>query len=459
MSSCNASPALSSLSDYRRYGRQMIIDGLGLPAQVKLQNASVLVVGAGGLGCPTLQYLCAAGVGRLGIVDHDVVELSNLQRQVLHSEATIGIPKVESAAQALKKLNSTTRIDEHNTALSPSNAESILSQYEVIIDCTDNAPVRYLLSDTCVRLNRPLVSGAAQRLDGQLCVYNLPLPFEQNEHKNNNGGAPERGPCYRCLFPRPPAPEMSGSCEETGILGAVTGVIGSLQALEAIKIIAGLHDGKPSLLVYSALASPPFRSVKLRTRRKNCPACGDEGERIGKISELDYITFCGGPRPNWVQRGLVVNNSRRRISANELNQRIQSQSNSRSIRILDVRSPVEFGICHLPSSQNTPLSEIVASPTSYTSYTSYNYNGRKSPTKSSVSNEANEDGETQETQEEKPLTVFVCRLGNDSQIAADALRDTSSGGEDTNEIVEEIVDLIGGLRSWAAEVDPEFPVY
>ncbi|KAL5526864.1 hypothetical protein ACEPAF_8591 [Sanghuangporus sanghuang] len=412
-----SSLALSSLSDYWRYGRQMIIDGLGLPAQVKLQNSSVLVVGAGGLGCPALQYLCSAGVGRIGIVDHDIVELSNLQRQVLHSEETLGMPKVESAAQALKKLNSTVRTDTYKEALNPSNAEHILPKYNVILDCTDNAPVRYLLSDTCVRLGLPLVSGAAQRLDGQLCVYNLPLETDRTE---------ERGPCYRCLFPTPPAPEMQGSCEEMGILGAVTGVIGSLQALEAIKVICGLHDHKPSLLIYSALAFPPFRSVKLRSRRKNCPACGEEGERIGKISELDYVAFCGGPRPDWVERGLVTDGSRRRISANELSKRLRNDNNS--VRIVDVRSPVEFGICHLPGSQNVPLSELVASPL---------LTSKAGPV-------------LNHSVDKKPLTVFVCRLGNDSQIAADAFRDSGDA---------EVADLIGGLRSWAADVDPGFPVY
>lgn len=193
-------------------------------------------------------------VGHLGIVDHDIVELSNLQRQILHSEETLGIPKVESAARNLRRYvysvtyevhclkslsrsNSRVRISTYNEPLTASNAENILSSYDVILDCTDNAPARYLLSDVCVRLTLPLVSGAAQRLDGQLCTYNLPL----NETALDDEGAQQRGPCYRCLFPKPPAPEMAGSCEETGILGAVTGLIGSLQALEAIKLITGLH--------------------------------------------------------------------------------------------------------------------------------------------------------------------------------------------------------------------------
>ena len=193
-------------------------------------------------------------IGRIGIVDPDVVETSNLQRQVLHSEATVGMPKVESAAQALKKyvsllpksscctvndrkslnlyprLNSSTRIDTYFSSLDTSNAEHIFVDYDIVLDCSDNAPTRYLLSDTAVRLGKPLVSGAAQKLEGQLCTYNLRL-----------GDSSSRGPCYRCLFPKPPAPENVGSCEETGILGAVTGVIGTLQALEATKILAGVN--------------------------------------------------------------------------------------------------------------------------------------------------------------------------------------------------------------------------
>lgn len=206
------------------------------------------------------------------------------------------------------RINSRTQVDAITEALTPSNALALLEPYDIILDCTDNAPTRYLLSDTAVTLKKPLVSGAAQKYDGQLCVYNM--------------GAD--GPCYRCLFPRPTAPELSGGCEEVGVLGVVTGIIGNLQALETIKILTGLHGkfrgrtsawglvilsfslsgGKPSLLIFSALSTPPFRSIKLRSRRPTCPACGDAGERIGEISETDYVAFCGGPRPDLVSRGL-----------------------------------------------------------------------------------------------------------------------------------------------------------
>jgi adenylyltransferase/sulfurtransferase len=204
-------------------------------------------------------------------------------------------------------------------ALVPTNARGLLNPYDLILDCTDNPATRYLLSDTAVLLGKPLISGAAQRFDGQLCTYNL---------------GPE-GPCYRCLFPKPPSTGATPTCEETGIVGAVTGVIGSLQALEAIKIIVGLQgkktcslairvrrvderceDGPPSMLVYSALGTPPFRSIKLRKRRASCPACGTEGQKVGKIEGIDYVQFCGGVRPDWENLGLLPGTADSRITAN-----------------------------------------------------------------------------------------------------------------------------------------------
>lgn len=398
----NDLPRLSHSDDYQRYGRQMILDGFGLEGQLKLQNSSVVVVGAGGLGCPALQYLAAAGVGRLGIIDHDTVELSNLQRQILHSDKTIGSPKAVSAAQAIAALNPHVNIDVYPTALDSSNALSILAPYDVILDCTDNAPTRYLLSDSAVRLKKPLVSGAAQKFDGQLCIYNLG----------------DDGPCYRCIFPKPPAPEMAGSCEETGILGAVTGIIGNLQALEAIKLITGLHDGKASLLLFSALSVPSFRTVKLRSRKPTCAACGIEDQKIGTIEETDYVAFCGGARPNWLERGLEVGRAESRIYVKELKSVFESNINH---TIIDVRPRTEFGICRLPRSMSVPLNILLANPAPH-------------------------------LPSDKSCQVFVlCRLGNDSQIAADAIR-----AIDSNLIVK---DVVGGLRAWSNEIDPTFPVY
>ncbi|KAH9848425.1 hypothetical protein C2E23DRAFT_871233 [Lenzites betulinus] len=415
MTSAEPQPQLP-LGDYRRYGRQMILDGIGLQGQLKLHQASVVVVGAGGLGCPALQYLAAAGIGTIGIIDHDVVEISNLQRQVLHSEARVGMPKVLSAAQAIKQINRSIHVNPVATALSSTNARTLLAPYDLILDCTDNLPTRYLLSDTAVTLGKPLVSGAAQQFEGQLCVYNLPLKTPGEEQPGN-------GPCFRCLFPKPPAPELTGSCEELGVLGAVTGIIGNLQALEAIKLITGLHDGKPSLLMFSALGMPPFRSVKLRSRKASCPACGNESQRVGKIEETDYVAFCGGERPDWVSRGLAEGGSVARIRAKELEQVLHE--GRRSVCVLDVRPRTEFGICHLPGSINIPIKEFLTKPPASL---------RETP--------GVDDGKD---------VYVVCRLGNDSQLAVDALKNAGCVGV--------VKDLIGGLRAWATEVDGSFPVY
>ncbi|KAF8622564.1 hypothetical protein AX15_006912 [Amanita polypyramis BW_CC] len=286
------------LQEYQLYGRQMILNGFGLQGQLKLRQASVVVVGAGGLGCPALQYVAAAGIGKVAIVDHDIVELSNLQRQILHSEETIGWNKARSAAHALSRQYPRLQIDVHEFAVKADNAIKLLEPYDIVLDCTDNVATRYLLSDTSVLLDKPLVSGAAQKYDGQLCTYNLGLT----------------GPCYRCLFPKPPSPRLSGSCEETGILGAVTGIVGNLQALETIKILIGLHDMKPTLVLFSALNQPLIRTVKLRARKDSCIACG--GAKASKLlNDIDYIQFCGGDRPNWEMRGLQPSRSQERMTA------------------------------------------------------------------------------------------------------------------------------------------------
>ncbi|KAF9533718.1 hypothetical protein CPB83DRAFT_844426 [Crepidotus variabilis] len=387
------------LLDYQRYGRQMILDGIGFPGQVKLRKASVAVVGAGGLGCPALQYLCAAGIGRIGIIDHDRVELSNLQRQILHTEETIGLHKAESAARALKSMNSDVLLDVQTVAVVADNARELLAPYDILLDCTDNVPTRYLLSDTAVALGKPLVSGAAQKFEGQLSVFNY--------------GA--NGPCYRCLYPTPPPRETVGSCAELGIFGVVTGTIGNLQALETIKIILGLHDETPALLIFSALGTPPFRSIKLRSKKESCLACG-KSPRIP--SSTDYVQFCGGPAPDWVSLGQSSGKANQRAKVEELRQAIESGV---ELSIIDVRPPTEFGICQLPGSRNIPLKALLEDP------------------KKCI------DSGTE------PVYV-VCRLGNDSQIAAKALRSQIEG-----EIT--VKDVIGGLQAWSKEIDPSFPIY
>ncbi|KAG9315129.1 Rhodanese-like domain-containing protein [Chiua virens] len=210
---------------------------------------------------------------------------------------------------------------------------------------------------------------------------------------------------------------MSGSCEELGILGAVTGVIGVMQALETVKILVGLHDGKPSLMLFSAMSVPPFRTIKLRERKQTCTACGVDGQRLGAIHEIDYVALCGGPHPDWQARGLVSGNPGDRISAEELRKRLDSQD---QCILLDVRPEIEFGICHLPGSRSVPLPQLLANPSAC-------------------------------IPDDKSKIVILCRLGNDSQIAASALRESNP--------LFEVNDVIGGLRAWAKYVDPQFPVY
>ncbi|KAG9224770.1 hypothetical protein CCMSSC00406_0002079 [Pleurotus cornucopiae] len=376
------------LKDYRRYGRQMILEGFGLPGQVKLKEASVVVVGAGGLGCPALQYLAASGIG---VIDHDVVELSNLHRQILHTETTIGMPKALSAAKAISVINPQSKVEAVVQALSPTNATELLAPYDVILDCTDNAPTRYLLSDVAVALRKPLVSGAAQRFEGQLCIYNYG----------------ENGPCYRCLFPKPPAQETVGTCEETGQV--------YFPRIQHEYDLNYTEDQAPSLLLFNALQTPPFRSIKLRNKKPACAACGSGAKTRGMIDNTDYVQFCGGPPANWVERGLVPGSAETRISTKDLHRILATEVPT----LIDVRPRTEYGICHLPNSLNIPLNELVSNP------------------KAAMPEGAKD-------------IYILCRLGNDSQIAADALREVSTAP---------VKDIIGGLVSWAQDVDSSFPVY
>lgn len=373
----------------------------GFTGQLKLQNSAVVVVGVGGLGCPALQYLAAAGIGKLGVVDHDVVEMSNLQRQILHTESRVNMPKALSAEIALKELNSNITVISHATQLTSSNARKILSDYDIVLDCTDNVPTRYLLSDTAVRLNKPLVSGAAMKFDGQLCIYNLGSD----------------GPCYRCLYPKPPALITVKTCQETGILGSVTGIIGVLQAVECIKLLLGLHDKKPTLLIFSAISFPPFRSAKLRSKRLDCPACGHGTQSTIQIEETDYVAFCGGPAFDYERLGLEEGPPGHRIQGKEMKRMME---NDKTL-VIDVRPSIEYGICHISPSINVPFHEFVSNPAEHL------------------------------PEDEQRKILLVCRLGNDSQIAADALRSVAPS--------RFIQDLVGGLRSWSQDVDSSFPIY
>jgi adenylyltransferase/sulfurtransferase len=255
-----------------RYSRHLLLPSIGVVGQEKLCKASVLVVGAGGLGSPILLYLASAGVGTIGIVDYDTLDLTNLQRQIIHTEEFVGKPKVTSAANFIKKLNSTVKVVEHNILLDSKNIESIIANYDVIVDGTDNAPTRYLLNDACVFSKKPLVSGGALRFDGQVSIFNY-----------------KDGPCYRCIYPVPPPPEAITNCNDGGVLGCITGIIGSIQALEVVKLIVGLEPAyKDKMLIFDGLQGI-FRQVKIRSKNKNCPVCSETPQIT---SLIDYNQFC-----------------------------------------------------------------------------------------------------------------------------------------------------------------------
>ncbi len=266
-------PTLSH-EEILRYSRHLLIPEVGLEGQRKLKAASVLVIGTGGLGSPVALYLAAAGVGRIGLVDYDVVDYSNLQRQVIHGMETLGMLKVESARSRMLDLNPDIQVDIYNEPFTSANAMRIAADYDVIIDGTDNFPTRYLTNDVCVLLGKPNVYGSIFRFDGQVSVFDA-----------------RSGPCYRCLFPEPPPPGLVPSCAEGGVLGVLPGTIGTLQATEALKLILGI--GEPligRLLLYNAL-DMSFEFVKLRKNPK-CKICGPEPE----VTELiDYEAFCGVP--------------------------------------------------------------------------------------------------------------------------------------------------------------------
>ncbi|KAI5822109.1 hypothetical protein K523DRAFT_422205 [Schizophyllum commune Tattone D] len=330
--------------DYTLYSRQLILPGFGLPAQQALLRAKVAVVGAGGLGCPALTYLALSGVGHITVIDHDTVDLSNLARQSLHSRASIGTNKALSAQASLAALAPNIAVTPIPAALDPTNALSLLANHDLILDCTDNPATRYLLNDAAVALHTPLVSAAAQQYDGQLAVYNY-----------------RGGPCLRCVFPKPPAPQFAPSCSEVGVLGPVVATIGSLQALEAIKILANLAPSPPPpphMLLFSALATPPFRSIKLRNRKPDCIACSNPDAPID-VASTDYVQLCGGPRPDWESLGMEVRDPALRIDAKTLSTRLTSDPPP---LLIDVRPPVEFGICRIEGSINIPLPTLLADP-------------------------------------------------------------------------------------------------
>ena len=305
--------------EIRRYGRHLIMPEVGMDGQKKLKAASVLLIGAGGLGSPLGLYLAAAGVGRIGIVDFDVVDYSNLQRQILHSTKDVGRPKLASAKERLEGINPFVKIETHEMHLSSENALDLFSGYDIIVDGTDNFPTRYLVNDACVITGKPNVYGSIFRFEGQVSVF-----------------ATNDGPCYRCLYPEPPPPGLVPSCAEGGVLGILPGIIGTIQANETVKLIIG--KGEPlvgRLLLFDALKTK-FRELKLR-KNPDCPVCG---EHRTITSLIDYEAFCG------VQAGWdsFTREEQYEITVDQLKKRLDNKDD---LFILDVREPQEYQICNL----------------------------------------------------------------------------------------------------------------
>lgn len=373
--------------EFLRYGRHLIIPEVGLEGQRKLKSASVLIIGAGGLGSPLAFYLTAAGVGRIGIVDFDVVDLSNLQRQILHTTKDVGRSKLESAREKLESLNPNVKIETYEMRLTSENALDLIKEYDIVVDGTDNFPTRYLVNDACVFLKKPNVYGSIFRFEGQVSVFYA-----------------DKGPCYRCLYKEPPPPGLVPSCAEGGVLGVLPGIIGTIQALETIKLILGI--GEPligKLLLFDALRMK-FRELKLR-KDPECPVCG-ENPTVKEL--IDYEAFCG------ITPEQILHQSGLEITPEELKEKLE---NGEDIILIDVREPVEYEINRIEGSKLIPLSKL--------------------PEK------VNELDQTREI-------VLYCKMGGRSARAVQLLRELG---------FTRVKNLAGGIDAWIEKIDPTMPRY
>ena len=381
-------PDALSNQEVARYSRHLILPEVGMEGQLKLKAASVLCIGAGGLGSPVTMYLAAAGVGRIGIVDFDVVDYSNLQRQIIHGTTDVGRPKLESARDSLSEINPEVRVELHDAALSSQNALDLLGGYDIIVDGTDNFPTRYLVNDACVILGKPNAYGSIFRFEGQVSVF-----------------ATSDGPCYRCMFPEPPPPGLVPSCAEGGVLGILPGVVGTLQATEAIKLILGA--GEPLIgrfVIYDALKAR-FRELKVR-RDPECPVCGDHPT----VTELiDYEQFCGVVPTTTAE---VADGAD--VTVEELEARLDDQD---GVFILDVRDPPEYEICRIPGSTLIPLGDLPA--------------------------------RLQELEGRDDMVVH-CKSGVRSAKAVKILHDAG---------FKKARNLRGGILRWIDQIDPTLPKY
>ncbi|KAL9629975.1 MAG: hypothetical protein Q9204_004973 [Flavoplaca sp. TL-2023a] len=436
--------------EYKRYGRHLILDKVGLQGQLNLKKASVLIVGLGGLGSPAATYLAGAGVGTIGLVDGDFVEISNLHRQIVHSTATIGQPKVHSACRYLQWLNPLPKYRTYFGFISPRNAVELFEQYDLILDCTDHPATRYLISDAAVLTGKPLVSASALGMEGQLLIL------------NDNFQVKERQPgryCYRCVFPKPPPADTVLSCGEGGIFGPVVGVMGVLMATAALKILIrgkssssaisdssfGLPSDQPSMLLYSAVSEPMFRNVRIKGRRDNCPSCST-GATITRESlfdgTLDYAAFCGS------KEGIRTLDDHERMKPLEYTQLIQRLTplQRKNIVIFDVRPRTEYDLGHIEDSISWPILDIAKS---------FKNEDPSSENASPGPHPLLQQGIGWDKIEVPPnarCAFMVCRRGNDSQLAATMLKRRKTD-------FDYIVEIKGGLEAWRKDVDPTFPDY
>lgn len=384
-----------STEELRRYARHLSIPEFGMDAQRRLKAAGVLCIGAGGLGSPIAMYLAAAGLGRIGLVDADVVDESNLQRQLLHGTADVGRSKLESARDRLHEINPHVQLDLHATTFSGENAMALAADYDVIIDGTDNFPTRYLSNDVAVFLKKPNVYGSILRFEGQCSVF-----------------APHLGgPCYRCMAPQPPKPGLVPSCAEGGVLGVLPGLIGTMQATEAIKLITGIGEPLVGRLLHVDTLSMKFRTFNLR-RDPECPVCGDHPT----ITEpIDYQGFCGLPSLDSMNSSLA--NPHQDVPAITVQDLQAMQQAGEAFYLLDVREPYEYEIARIPGATLIPL------------------------------------GQLSERVSEVPRgqkVVIHCRSGMRSAKALGILQQAGFA---------DVWNVTGGILAWSEEIDPSVPSY
>jgi molybdopterin/thiamine biosynthesis adenylyltransferase/rhodanese-related sulfurtransferase len=377
-----------SADELQRYARHLILPGVELAGQQRLKAARVLVIGAGGLGSPVALYLAAAGVGTLGLVDFDVVDVTNLQRQLLHGTRDVGRPKLDSARDRIHDVNPHVHVEPHATKLTSANALEIIGGYDIVVDGTDNFATRYLVNDACVLLGKPNVYGSIFRFEGQASVFSTP-----------------DGPCYRCLFPEPPPAGPVPSCAEGGVLGVLPGMIGTIQAAEALKLALGVGSSLAGRLLLVDALTMSIRTVTLR-RDPACPACGTR-----TITELiDYDAFCGAPSmAEEPDDDEVVEITPRELAARLLE--------AADVDLIDVREPAEWSIAHLHGARLIPLGTLGAAL-----------------------------GTLDRTRE----IIVMCRSG---QRSASAARQLQAAG------FRKVKNLAGGILRWSDDVDPTVPRY